>query len=157
VSGQASAGLAVVEEQFDSMVDFLRPLGDDELNWTPPAPDTNSIAAMTIHICGSLDSWLSRVVGEQVERDRDAEFHARATAGALVERVERCRVDTRRRMAALEGRDLSGTMSVRRNAGAHAGQMQDVSLAWCVEHAIIHAGEHWGQIQLTHQLYAARG
>jgi hypothetical protein len=31
-----------------------------------------------------------------------------------------------------------------------------VTAAWCVEHALAHAGEHWGQIQLTAQLYAAR-
>jgi hypothetical protein len=37
-----------------------------------------------------------------------------------------------------------------------AGTSQDVTIAWCVEHAIIHVGEHWGQIQLTAQLYRAR-
>ena len=157
MSAQLEAGLAVLEEQFESMVPFLRQLDGDTLNWTPPVPDTNSIAAMVVHICGSLDSWLARALGESIERDREAEFRAQASAEALVERIERCRADCRRRLAALEGRDLTQTIAARRQAGPHIGQEQRVSLAWCVEHAIIHAGEHWGQIQLTKQLHAGRG
>ena len=34
-----------------------------------------------------------------------------------------------------------------------ASEEIELSLAWCVEHALIHAGEHWGQIQLTAQLH----
>jgi hypothetical protein len=45
------------------------------------------------------------------------------------------------------------TISVHRLS---SGTDATVCVAWCVEHAVIHAGEHWGQIQLTRQLYAAR-
>jgi hypothetical protein len=29
-----------------------------------------------------------------------------------------------------------------------------LSVGWCIAHALIHAGEHWGQIQLNLQLYS---
>jgi hypothetical protein len=153
MSAQLEAGLAVLEEQLDAMLALVRPLEADCLNWTPPVAETNSIAAMVTHTCGSIDSWLARALVESIDRDRDAEFEARADAAALVGRIERCRVDTRRRIEALEAVDPATVRPVRRLS---RGEDQRVSVAWCVEHAIIHAGEHWGQIQLTKQLYGAR-
>jgi hypothetical protein len=32
----------------------------------------------------------------------------------------------------------------------------EVTMAWCVADAVIHSGEHSGQIQLNRQFYAAR-
>jgi uncharacterized damage-inducible protein DinB len=153
MSAPLAADLAVLEEMLDAMVELIRPLDDDCLNWTPAAPETNSIAAMVTHTCGSIDGWLSRALVESIERDREAEFHARADAAALVERIERCRAETRRRLDALDGVDPGTVRSVRRLS---SGRDAQVSVAWCVEHAIVHAGEHWGQIQLTRQLYDAR-
>jgi hypothetical protein len=143
----------VLEEQLEAMAALVRPLDPDCLNWAPPVPDTNSIAAMVIHTCGSIDSWLARALVEPLERDREAEFRQRADAGALVERIERCLADTRRRIAALAEVDPATVRPVRRLS---RGEDTRVTVAWCVEHAIIHAGEHWGQVQLTRQLYAGR-
>jgi uncharacterized damage-inducible protein DinB len=153
MTAHLEAGLAALEEQFDAMVALLRPLEADCLNWRPPVPETNSIAAMVTHTCGSIDGWLARALVESIDRNRDAEFETRADAAALVALVERCRVETRRRIEALQAVDPATIRSVRRLS---RGQDQQVSVAWCLEHAIIHAGEHWGQIQLTKQLYAAR-
>jgi hypothetical protein len=153
VSAGLAADLAVLEELFDGMAGLVRPLDADCLNWTPSAPETNSIAAMVTHTCGSIDNWLSRALVETIERDRDAEFRARADAASLVDRIERCRAETRRRIERLEGVDPATVRAVRRLS---SGRDDQVSVAWCVEHAIVHAGEHWGQIQLTKQLYEAR-
>jgi uncharacterized damage-inducible protein DinB len=147
------AGQAALDEQFDGMVALLAPLDPDCLNWRPPAPETNSIAAMVTHTCGAIDSWLARAMVETIERNRDAEFEVRADAAGLVERIERCRAETRRRLEALSLIDPATVRAVRRLS---RGEDQQVTIAWCVEHAIVHAGEHWGQIQLTKQLYAAR-
>jgi uncharacterized damage-inducible protein DinB len=153
MTAQLEADLAVLEEQFDAMVELLRPLEPGCLNWTPPVPETNSIAAMVTHTCGSIDGWLARALVESIDRNRDAEFAVRADAETLVARVERCRADTRRRVEGLSAIDPATVRAVRRLS---RGEDQQVSVAWCLEHAIIHAGEHWGQIQLTKQLYAAR-
>jgi hypothetical protein len=153
MSAHVEADLAVLEEQIDAMAALLRPLAAECLNWTPAAPETNSIAAMVVHTCGSIDNWLARALVESIERDREAEFAARADAAALVARVERCRADTRRRLEALRAVDPATVRAVRRLS---RGEDQQVSVAWCIEHAIIHAGEHWGQIQLTKQLFEAR-
>ena len=153
MNAQFRAGLDVLEELFDGMLGTVQRRELDALNWAPLSTDANSIAAMVTHVCGSIDSWLARALVETIERDRDAEFRVRATGAALAERIERCRAETRARFAALESLDPATERQVRRLS---RNQEMTVSVAWCVEHAIAHAAEHWGQIQLTGQLVAAQ-
>jgi hypothetical protein len=154
VNPHLQASLDAYEELLGSLERFVAPLGDDVLNWTPPAADANTIAALVHHVCGSTASWMARAVGETIQRDRDSEFKGHGSAAELVAIIQGCRSELRRRVALLEGRDLSETIVARRAAGPHAGQEQRVSLAWCLEHALVHAGEHWGHIQFTQQLHA---
>jgi uncharacterized damage-inducible protein DinB len=143
---------AVLEELYDDLVTALRPLDETCLNWTPPAPETNSIAALVRHIIGSNNAWLSRAAGEPVVRDRDAEFRARDSADTLLEAVERSRADARHQLALLDDVNPGTIRAVRR---LDAREEVDLSVAWCVVHALIHTGEHWGQIQINRQLYDA--
>ena len=153
MTSELDASLAVFEELFDDLTRLVQGLDDACVNWVPPAPETNSIAVMVTHIVGSVDSWLARAVGETIERDRDAEFAARDSATRLVARVEEGRGRLRRRYRLLAGCDLSATLAARR---VRSPEAETVTGAWCVEHALAHAGEHWGQIQLTRQLYDAQ-
>lgn len=147
-----AASLAVLEELYDGLSDLVRELDADCLNWTPPIPDTNSISALVTHSVGSTESWLARAFGETLSRDRDAEFQAQHTAEELLAMIDRSRIEARQRFPRLENVGLATVRHVRRLS---TNREADVSVAWCVEHALIHAGEHWGQIQLNRQLYAA--
>jgi uncharacterized damage-inducible protein DinB len=142
--------MAVLDELYDDLVACLRPLDEARVNWTPPAPETNSIAALVRHIVGSNDAWLARAANESFERERDAEFRARDHAEALVAAVERSRAEARRRLTLLDALDPGTLRAVRR---LHAAEDVELSVEWCVEHALIHSGEHWGQAQLTVQLH----
>ena len=153
MSAQLEADLAVLEELLDDLSDLIRPLDAAALNWAPLGEGTNSIAALVVHTSGSTASWLARAVGETLPRDREAEFRSRGSASSLLDAVERCRDDARRRFRQLEGSEMASLRHVHRLRGDADA---DVSVAWCAEHALAHAAEHWGQIQLTAQLYAAR-
>ncbi len=156
MNAQLQASLDAFDELFEQMRPFVAPLADDVLAWRPPIAGANTIAALVTHLCGSTNTWLARAVGETIQRDRDAEFQRRANAGELVALIDETHAEVRRRIGLMDGRDLSTRLTVTRAGGAHAGQTMDVSLAWCLEHALVHAGEHWGHIQLTQQLYASR-
>jgi hypothetical protein len=147
------ARLAVLEELYDDLVELLRPLDAACLNWTPPIAATNSIAGLVRHTVGSTDAWLARAVGEPITRDRDAEFRTPAGSDELISIVDQGRLDARRRFALLAGLAPETVRTVRRLDDPHE---YEVTVAWCVAHAVIHGGEHWGQIQLNRQLYAAR-
>jgi hypothetical protein len=52
----------------------------EQLNWRPPAPETNSIYVLAVHSLGHLRQGVIGVLGEgSQERDRAAEFLAVAT------------------------------------------------------------------------------
>jgi uncharacterized damage-inducible protein DinB len=155
VKAEHAAELAVLEELFGHIAELVRPLDEATLNWRPLASDTNSIAALVYHVADSTNVWLARAVGETLERGRDREeqFRRRDSAPNLVAALEAGQVQARRRFGLLDGVDLSRTVQVTRVV---APQPHEVSLAWCIEHALAHVSEHWGAIQLTKQLYEAR-
>jgi uncharacterized damage-inducible protein DinB len=144
------ASSVIFEELYDDLVAFLRPLDEAALNWTPPPTATNSIAALVRHIVGSNEAWLARAAGESFRRDRDAEFRARAAGPALIDALEASRGEARRRFVLLDSMDLATIRMVQRLQNPDP---EPVTAAWCVVHALRHSGEHWGQIQLTLQLY----
>jgi uncharacterized damage-inducible protein DinB len=150
VNGHLAGELAVIEELFDGLAALVEPLDEACLNWTPPADDANSIADLTAHILGSIEAWLARALAEPFERDRDAEFETHADTIALLTTIDASRRRVRERFARLDGVDGAIERRIRRlDAPAEA----PISVGWCVAHAVIHAGEHWGQIRLTRDLF----
>jgi uncharacterized damage-inducible protein DinB len=147
-----AASLAVFEEFYGDLLALTSVLDEAALNWQPPVPDTNSIAALVQHVIGSNAAWLARATGEELQRDREAEFRSYATPAVLRAAIEQSRAEVQRRFALLANLDPLTPRTVRRLDAPDAAQ---VSAAWCVAHALIHTGEHWGQIQLNRQLHAA--
>lgn len=142
-----------LEEMYQNLIELLEKLDDDAVNWSPPVDETNTITAMVTHTVGATNGWLSRAVGTPIQRDRDAEFRGRASVDGLVKLIRDGRAQARDYFARLADADPATIRSVRRLS---RGEDQDVSIGWCVEHALLHAGEHWGQIQLTAQWYRAQ-
>jgi hypothetical protein len=77
VIGEFWANLGASLDRIDSVIASC---SIEELNWRPPAPDTNSIYVLGVHSLGHLRQGIVGVLGEgSQERDRDAEFQAVAT------------------------------------------------------------------------------
>ncbi|MGI8926031.1 MAG: tRNA (guanosine(37)-N1)-methyltransferase TrmD [Tepidiformaceae bacterium] len=147
------AAAAVLEELFDDLLRLLDRCDAGAFHWKPPVAGANSIAALVRHACGSLDAWLARAVGEPVERDRDAEFSGEtAPEGVLAIAIE-ARLRARARLARLSEIDPGALRSVER---LDRTGPEDVTAAWCLQHALAHAAEHWGQIRLTLDLWHAQ-
>jgi uncharacterized damage-inducible protein DinB len=149
VTPERAGQLAVLSELYAHIADLVRTQDEAALNWAPLPHDTNTIAALVHHIVGSTRVWLGRAVGETYERDREAEFRRHGTAEDLLAVLDGARAELNRTFERLDTLDLGRTMRVTRVA---VPEGQTVSAAWCVEHALAHAGEHWGAIQLTAQL-----
>jgi hypothetical protein len=149
-----AASLAALEMLYTDLLGFLNQVDDACVTWTPPAAETNAISGIVRHMLGATASWVTRGLGEELGgRDRLAELHATDGAQALVSRVEAALQDLRERFQRLESVDPS---TLRRFELATRPGPREESAAWCVERAVIHAGEHWGQIQLTKQWYETR-
>jgi hypothetical protein len=154
MNADLAANLAVLEEIYDGLANLIHATNDDVLNWAPSVPDadSNSIAALTRHIAGSNDAWFRRALDEPVHRDRDAEFRFRGTAQELTGMLSESLATVRDLAERLDSIDPASTRRYRRLGDDHESEL---SVAWCIAHAIAHTAEHWGHIQLNRQLSAA--
>jgi uncharacterized damage-inducible protein DinB len=120
------------------------------LDWVP-GPDMNSLAVLVTHVAGSERYWIGDVIaGEPSGRDRPAEFR---TSGLDVEtlkgRLAGSLAYVRGVLERLTLQDLETTcVSPRDN--------RQLTVAWCLNHALAHTATHMGHIQLTRQLWDQR-
>ena len=135
--------------------EVLHDLPPEALNWRPrpdqPGADahaTNSPAATTAHLAGSVRYWVGEVAGGRpAHRDRDAEFRTQASdAGELTARVAAAGELVRNALKKMPPEQLDGMAP----AGA-----KEVSRRNAVVHALQHASIHLGHLQLTRQLWEA--
>lgn len=129
--------------------DVVRGLDDEALNWSP-GPEMNSIAVLVVHTLGSELDTLHRVRGIEADRDRDAEFAVRgATQADLLAALDRADERLAEHAAAITEDDLvSMRMGVR--------SQEQPGLYWLLFN-YGHAREHLGHVEMTAQLWNARG
>lgn len=141
-----------LEDTFSELVSLIEPLGEAEINWRPPARDSNSIAVLVRHTIGSASMWCSIALDEPFERDRDAEFRVHESPGALVAALREFVSSFGGRLDRLDAVDPASE-----HRDPRRGSDDEVHTAgWCIAHVLSHTGEHWGQIQLTRDLYRAQ-
>lgn len=141
----AEAASTVLEEIHADLRRIVAGLPAKALNWAP-GPDTNSIAVLVTHLLGAEHYWLAAAAGRPIARERDAEFQAHADAAtvllAQIEAADRRNPDLIR---AITAETLASTVT------DHHGRQSNG--AWCLLHALEHAGQHRGQSALTRQLW----
>ena len=110
--------------------------------WWRPAPGTNSVGNLVLHLCGNLSLWvLSGIGGEVVVRDRAGEFAAEG-GGDAAELTARLASVVARCTVVLRGLD-PGDLARRR-----AIQGYDTDVLGAAFHAVEHMSYHTGQILL---------
>lgn len=146
----AEAMYSLIVENLDALGRVAVELGDARINAVPPLPGANSPYAIVFHCVGMLRFWAGSVVGgEDIPRDRDAEFAATGTVDDLV--LLLAEVSSRMRhwveIAAREGvRDRSAVGSTRSSAVATA------SPEWMLTHVVRELSQHLGQLEVTRDL-----
>lgn len=137
----------------DSLVGTLDSLSDQQLNWRPQAPDTNSLSVLVTHTLGNVsESILEIFGGQQVHRDRDSEFRAHASGNSaqeLRQRWQQLRPRVEDVLAGLTPDELHRTYSHPRR-GEIAGYAVLILVA-------THASLHLGHAELTRDLLRAQG
>jgi hypothetical protein len=116
------------------------------LNRRPAGDDSNPAAVIVVHALSSARYWLHVATGATPPpRDRDAEF--RTTVDG---------VDELLRFVDEMGSDINAVLDEADafDPGAHR-DVEDVTAAWALVHAVEHLGEHVGHLGLTRQLWDA--
>jgi uncharacterized damage-inducible protein DinB len=123
-------------------------LTNDQLNWKPPAQDTNSIGALMSHILGAeMFSVVERVGGQPVSRDRSAEFANRVTRDGLVQRRAEVERRVRETLDKVTAADLSRVVATP-NGQAPVGNF--------LIYLVSHVSGHMGQVIMTRKLLDAQ-
>ena len=147
-------------EEIESYIETLRALRAEAvqfvdvndavaLNWTPPAPETNTIYQLLTHMRWSEAWWIQQVIGgADIHRDRPAEFEASGDdIAALKARYEAVAARSEEVLRGLAGTDLDAMRET-----SHDRQ----TVRWCIVHVVEHAARHTGHIELTSQMYQAQ-
>lgn len=139
------AFVSVAAEILDGYIAALETLDDHTVNKTPLPGTVNTAFALVTHVHGMAHYWGGAVVaGEDIPRDRDAEFRASGTAAearVLIEEV-RGRLPGWARVALTEGiRNREATGTSRRN-------VSEVTPEWVLEHILHELAQHLGHLEV---------
>jgi len=115
--------------------------------WRRPAPESNSIGNLLLHLTGNVRQWIvSGVGGAPDSRDRNSEFAAEggATTAELFARLEATLAEVDAVLARLTPDDLLQPRSI---------QGRDITVLEAVYHVTEHFGMHTGQIILMAKMF----
>jgi hypothetical protein len=138
-----------LESSLDSFVLLANGIGDDGLQWKPPADAANSIAVMLTHTLGNArENVLEILCGEAVNRDRESEFVDRpVTAESLAAQWSELKSRLVAKLSTVPVSELDRVRSHPRR-----GEIDGRSILIV---ATRHAAEHLGQAELTRDLWLA--
>lgn len=140
----------------DRLCKALDGLDAMQLNWRPPAPDSNSVYVLATHVTASAEQWvLGRICGEDVQRDRPAEFEAAGTdAAPLIARAQ----DLAGRFDAALAALPPGTLDETREfppPPSDMGAVRALTVREALMLAVDHFTTHMGHVDLTRDLALA--
>lgn len=141
------AATSIVDTQLTSIRASLTGSTRESLNWRPAGADSNSVAVLIVHAMSSTRFWLSVAAGTPLpDRDRDSEFRTEVGgADELLSFVDDVEPDIR---AILDG--------VSEFEPGARREVEDVTAAWALLHAVEHLQEHVAHLELTRQIWEQR-
>jgi hypothetical protein len=143
-----------VDQALDEMVRILRELGDDAACTRPDLPGANSPFAILTHCLGVMEYWGGALVaGRQIERDRDAEFHAEGAVAELIDRTAQARRQLEADISIAESSAPPRCTPLPEDADLPFGKTQGAVLL----HIYEELAQHLGQLQLTRDVLLAGG
>jgi uncharacterized damage-inducible protein DinB len=125
--------------------DAIEGLAPEALDWIP-APDTNSLCVLIVHLTGAERYWIGDVaIGDPSDRIREKEFQVKGwDAEALKERLMEATSYALNALERLRVDELSAVRTSPRDG-------RQFTVGWALAHALEHTALHLGHIQLTRQ------
>lgn len=147
--------LTYYAEQHRILLDWMRTLPPEALNWRPiadaPVDDdaTNSVAGLAVHMAGAEKFLIgTHLAKRDIPRDRDGEFRATLVR---VDDVEPFLVDSLNLIT-----DVFNTLDPVQLEASYTFKQRPVTGRWFLARVATHNGEHLGHAQLTAQLWKAK-
>ena len=133
------------------MLEVIESLPEEAINWVP-YEGGNSIAVLVTHVVGNELETLRTIRGLPSARDRSAEFDVTvASAGDLRALLSEARAVSEDLTPQITPEQLEAIV-LRPNAT----RINNRTGMYTLNHSILHAREHIGQMMLTRDLWRAR-
>jgi hypothetical protein len=131
----------------------LEGLSEEQLNWRPPVHGANSAYAIAAHGIGCARAFVLGIAcGQDVERDRSAEFRALGPdATDLTAQARRLSEDMETALAALPPSALDQRLLPPRSLFGE-GELKEVSVREVLLDVVEHTSLHLGQLQIMRDL-----
>ncbi|MEX2426233.1 MAG: DinB family protein [Thermomicrobiaceae bacterium] len=132
-----------IVDKLERIVSCLDGQSPDEINMLPPIPETNSLLVLAVHTMANVEeATFKALLGQQVNRNRDAEF---AASGSSAEEVRKQWEELKARIhPALAGLTPDQLSSVYEHP--RRGPMSGREL---LLFTATHASEHVGHAEMT--------
>jgi uncharacterized damage-inducible protein DinB len=138
---------------FGRLCKSVEGLSDEQLNWRPPAAQTNSIFAIATHTLGNARAWILGICcGAPIDRDRPAEFRASGKeASPIVAGAHGLLAEIEPALRKLPVESLDELREPRQQLWG-AGTVEPVTGREAILHVVEHFATHLGQIEVTRDL-----
>lgn len=141
-----------LETLHNDYVNYLDNLSTDELDWVP-GHEMNSLCVITVHVTEAERYWLGMGVGDEIPRNRQAEFMAKGyEADDLLMRFEENFQYAERALSNFSVSQFGEFREVRLNPN----NIWKCTAGWALLHALDHTAEHLGHVGITRQLVDRR-
>ncbi|HLG63559.1 MAG TPA: DinB family protein [Ktedonosporobacter sp.] len=145
MTGETHSLAFVLERIVRNAMAQFRDVSDADLNRPLELPESNTALVLATHLIGSAEYWVLQLAGGQdVHRERSAEFRATGSAAELVARYERWLTAMQQLLQTLPEERLDQVVNV-----PHLGA---ITVRDALLHAVEHAALHLGHLELTRQL-----
>ncbi|HTI14159.1 MAG TPA: DinB family protein [Dictyobacter sp.] len=148
-SHEAALFCRYILSSLDRLLQCLEGLNEEQLNWRPPAPNTNSLYALAVHtMANAEENILSTLYDRPSPRNREQEFLAQGTsADALISQWQDLRERLQDALLGLTSDDLERV---------HVHPRRDTITGLDILIVVArHSAEHLGQVELTRDLMLA--
>lgn len=141
-----------LRERVAAIVAALDGLSEEDLNRAPELPGANSPYVIASHVLGSTRGWVLGIVcGQDLRRDRPAEFVARGTFEELTEAAAKLSREIEGALASMDPAMLDERYTPPKELWGES-EPYEIMRRDCLAHMLEHAGMHLGHIHLTRQL-----
>lgn len=138
-----------IRKQITSIHDALKGLTEEQLNWKPDLSDGNSGLQIATHVCGNARAWLLGIVcGQDINRDRPAEFAAAGSQSDLAAAVSAINADIERGLETYDASDIDVRFKPPQVLWG-AGEVQEITKRIALADVLEHASMHFGHVQIT--------
>jgi hypothetical protein len=141
-----------IRKQIADIHEALKGMSDEQLNQWPDLPGANSGYVIAIHVLGNARAWVLGIVcGQNLRRDRPAEFASSGTYEALRKESGVLSGEIDSALAALDPQRLSERLVPSQELWGE-GEPHEISVREALAQVLEHASMHLGQIQVTRDL-----